>query len=231
MPHKLHYRLKWVKTKNIEIERISAHLVFRGAYHGVTMEIDRLFSMVSCDPWARTGALWKKFAKDTVMDESADFLPLDEQKYFEDLMHRVQSGSEEAAWEVFDRYGGHIRRAVRRALSPALRSKFDSIDFVQCVWLSFFRVRDKADHFKGPQHLVKFLAGMARNKVRMEVRRRLSSEQYDVGREVPFNDSPNKNGRSIRRIAGGPGECGHRPGTMGATAARPAAALSADHRA
>ena len=54
---------------------------------------------------------------------------------------------------------------MRRVLSPELRSKFDSLDFVQWVWLSFFRVRDKADRFERPEHLVKFLAGMARNKV------------------------------------------------------------------
>ena len=79
-------------------------------------------------------------------------------------MRRVREGSEDAAWEVFVRYGGYIRRAVRRVLNPKLRSKFDSLDFVQWVWLSFFRMRDKADRFETPQQLVKFLAGMAQQQ-------------------------------------------------------------------
>jgi len=127
-------------------------------------------------------------AKNTVMDGPDDFLPIDDPRSFQDLMRRVREGSEDAAWEVFERHGGYILRAVRRVLNPKLRSKFDSIDFTQRVWLSFYRVRDKVDHFETPQQLAEFLAGMARNKVHMEVRRRLLTPTYNVGREVRFDD-------------------------------------------
>ncbi len=136
-------------------------------------------------------------SKDTLVDESGDLLPIDDQSSFRELMRRVQGGSEDAAWEVFDRYGGFIRRAVRRILKPQLRSKFDSIDFVQCVWLSFFRVRERADRFERPQHLIKFLAGMARNKVQLEARKRMTTEKHDIGREVPFGDSLGEDGPRI----------------------------------
>jgi RNA polymerase sigma-70 factor (ECF subfamily) len=109
-------------------------------------------------------------------------------------MRRVREGSEDAAWEVFKRYGGYIRRAVRRILKPQLRSKFDSVDFVQCVWLSFFRMRESAERFDRPQQLVRFLAGMAHYKVHMELRGRLSTEKHDVGREVPIDDLPDEDG-------------------------------------
>ena len=87
------------------------------------------------------------------MDETGELLPADDPTNFHDLMRRVRDGSEDAAWEFNRRYGGYIRRAVRRVLNPKLRSKFDSIDFVQLVWLSFFRMRDNADRFEKPQHL------------------------------------------------------------------------------
>ncbi len=56
------------------------------------------------------------------------------------LMRRVGEGSEDAAWELVTRYGEDIRRAVRRVLNVKLRPKFNSLDFVQLVWKSFFRV-------------------------------------------------------------------------------------------
>jgi len=133
------------------------------------------------------------------LDELAD-----NQDGFRDLMRRVREGSEDAAWELNRRYGGYIRRAVRRVLNPKLRSKFDSIDFVQLVWQSFFRMRDNADRFEKPQHLVKFLAGMACNKVHMEVRRRLSTEKYDVGREVSLGRSPGRDGPELPARQAGP---------------------------
>ena len=104
------------------------------------------------------------------------------------LMRRVREGSEEAAWELVDQYGESIRRAVRRALNKELRSKFDSLDFVQLVWSSFFRARDGLNRFDRPEQLAAFLLQMARNKVGMEVRRRLSTKKYNVSRERSFDE-------------------------------------------
>jgi RNA polymerase sigma factor (sigma-70 family) len=102
---------------------------------------------------------------------------------FQSLVHRVREGSEDAAWELVNQYGDSIRRAVRRALNERLRSKFDSLDFVQVVWNSLFRARDKLDRFDRPEELAAYLVTMARNKVGMEVRRRLMTEKYNVGHE------------------------------------------------
>lgn len=102
---------------------------------------------------------------------------------FRRLLERVSEGSDEAAWELVERYGEAIRRAVRRTLDRRLRPKFDSLDFVQLVWSSFFRVRDRAQQFHRPEELVAFLLKMARNKVGMEARRRLKTEKFDVTRE------------------------------------------------
>ncbi len=122
------------------------------------------------------------------MDEPADSAPMDDQEHFHCLLRRVREGSEDAAWELVRCYEGYIRRAVRRVLNSNLRPKFDSLDFVQSVWKSFFRMRDEAERFEEPQHLVAFLAGMADIKVRRKVDRYLSKEKCDVRREVPLPD-------------------------------------------
>ena len=99
-------------------------------------------------------------------------------------MNQIRGGSEEAAWELVERYGDQIQRAVRRSLNQRLRSKYDSVDFVQLVWSSFFRTKGQVDRFDRPEELAAFLITMARNKVGMEVRRRLSTKKYNVMRET-----------------------------------------------
>lgn len=106
---------------------------------------------------------------------------------FRNLMRRVGEGSDDAAWELVNRYGEEIRRAVRRMLNVKLRPKFDSLDFVQLVWKSFFGARNKFDQFGRPEELAAYLVTMARNKVGMEVRRRLMTQKYNVRHEQPFD--------------------------------------------
>lgn len=106
---------------------------------------------------------------------------------FRNLMRRVGEGSDDAAWELVNRYGEDIRRAVRRVLNVRLRPKFDSLDFVQLVWKSFFGAPDKLDRFDRPEELAAYLVTMARNKVGMEVRRRLMTDKYNVRHEQPLD--------------------------------------------
>jgi hypothetical protein len=56
----------------------------------------------------------------------------DSQQDFQSLMRCVQEGSEDAARQVFERYGPHIIGVIRR-LSLEMRSLFDSPDFTQDV--------------------------------------------------------------------------------------------------
>jgi len=102
---------------------------------------------------------------------------------FRALVNALRSGSEEAGWQLVERYGDRIRRAVRRALDPRLRPKFDSMDFVQLAWLSFFRRPEYLDRFDNPGQLAQFLVQMAMNKLREEARRRLRLQKYGVRRE------------------------------------------------
>lgn len=88
------------------------------------------------------------------------------------LLVRIQQGEEEAARELLRTYESEVRLVVRRQLPRLLRSRFDSIDFLQSVWGSFFRrVRSGPSEFEEPRHLVAFLARAAKNKVIDEYRR------------------------------------------------------------
>jgi RNA polymerase sigma factor (sigma-70 family) len=108
---------------------------------------------------------------------------------FRELVRQASEGSDEAAWRLVEQYGEALHRAVRRSLSKQLRSKFDSLDFVQLVWGSLFRVRGNLTRFNRPEELAAYLLTMARNKVGLEIRRRLMTEKYDVRRERGLDPS------------------------------------------
>jgi RNA polymerase sigma factor (sigma-70 family) len=104
--------------------------------------------------------------------------PSDQQ--FRALILQLGQGSDDAAWELVNNYSEPIRRAVRRVLSARLQSLFDSLDFVQLVWVSLFRYRDKFAEFQSPQELAAFLAKVAKNKVRDEARRQMVGNKDDL---------------------------------------------------
>ncbi|HWE38064.1 MAG TPA: sigma-70 family RNA polymerase sigma factor, partial [Isosphaeraceae bacterium] len=54
------------------------------------------------------------------------------------FIERIRAGDEEAARELLQRYEGKVRLVVRRQLPKLLRSRFDSLDFLQSVWGNFF---------------------------------------------------------------------------------------------
>ena len=56
-----------------------------------------------------------------------------------DFLKRIQAGDEGAARELLGRFEAEVRLVVRRQLPRLLRSRFDSLDFLQSVWGSFFR--------------------------------------------------------------------------------------------
>jgi RNA polymerase sigma-70 factor (ECF subfamily) len=102
------------------------------------------------------------------------------------FLTRIQAGDEDAARELLTRYESEVRLVVRRQLPRLLRSRFDSLDFLQSVWGSFFRrVRTGPADFEDSRHLVAFLARAAKNKVIDEYRRAASRKQ-DMHREEPI---------------------------------------------
>jgi RNA polymerase sigma-70 factor (ECF subfamily) len=103
-----------------------------------------------------------------------------------DFLRRIQAGDEAAARELLRRFEAEVRLVVRRQLPRLLRSRFDSLDFLQSVWGSFFRrMRTAPTEFEDSRHLVAFLARAAKNKVIDEYRRAASRKQ-DMHREEPL---------------------------------------------
>ena len=103
-----------------------------------------------------------------------------------ELIARIQSGDEEAARELLTRYEAKVRMVVRRQLPRLLRSRFDSLDFLQSVWGSFFhRIRTGPSDLEEERNLIAFLAWAARNKV-IDEYRRAATQKQDINREAPL---------------------------------------------
>ena len=103
-----------------------------------------------------------------------------------DFLKRIQAGDEGAARELLQRFEAEVRLVVRRQLPRLLRSRFDSLDFLQSVWGSFFRrMRTSPTEFEDSRHLVAFLARAAKNKV-IDEYRRSASRKHDMHREEPL---------------------------------------------
>jgi RNA polymerase sigma factor (sigma-70 family) len=111
-----------------------------------------------------------------------------EAQNFRKLIQAVREGSPEAFQQVIDQYGRHVYRAVRRRLDRRMRSKFDSDDFAQAVWVSLFDKRQQLDSFARPAELINFLAHVASNKVVDECRRRFRLQQHNVNCERQMDD-------------------------------------------
>lgn len=121
------------------------------------------------------------------------------------LLERVQQGSNDAAWQLVNEYGHHVRRAVRRRLPDILRPKFDSLDFVQLTWLSFFRATDRFVCVNEPARFVRLLAEIATHKVLDEVRKR-GLGRYNVRKECGDVDPVELEAKCVSRAVDTPSQ-------------------------
>jgi RNA polymerase sigma-70 factor (ECF subfamily) len=104
-----------------------------------------------------------------------------------DRMARARAGDEAAVRELLIQFEDEVRMVVRARLPGSLRTKFDSMDFVQSVWTDVFtRGGLDPERFDNARHLFGYLAGVAKNKVLEEHRRRTQTRKYDLGREEPL---------------------------------------------
>jgi RNA polymerase sigma-70 factor (ECF subfamily) len=103
------------------------------------------------------------------------------------LVERVKAGDAEAISDFVRRFEGEVRAMVRGRLPQVLRSQFDSMDFVQAIWESVL-IKDGQDlnQFTNEQHVRAYLAGVARNKVYEEHRKRTRTKRYNLKREEPL---------------------------------------------
>ena len=120
---------------------------------------------------------------------------------FEELIRRVRAWDQEAAAELVRRYEPAIRRAVRVRLANArLGNLLDSMDICQSVLRSFFvRAASSQYDLETPEHVLKLLTAMARNKLTTQARkqhtlrrdnRRATALGDEGSRLVSSGDSP-----------------------------------------
>jgi RNA polymerase sigma-70 factor (ECF subfamily) len=99
----------------------------------------------------------------------------------EELLEKLCNGDDAAAEEVFRAYEPYLRKVVRRQLTPALRTRFDSIDVVQSMWADLLTgFRESGWKFQSADQLRVFLVRATRNRFIDRVRttrRGLASEQ------------------------------------------------------
>jgi RNA polymerase sigma factor (sigma-70 family) len=101
---------------------------------------------------------------------------------FNELLRRARAGDNGAIRDFLSQFEQEVRTMVRSRLPRKLRNQFDSTDFVQAVWQSFFVEADSRE-FDNVEHLRGFLFGMVRNKVSEQHRRLTKTEKYDLAKE------------------------------------------------
>jgi RNA polymerase sigma factor (sigma-70 family) len=118
--------------------------------------------------------------RESIEVRGGEVMPNDDE--FNDLLRRARAGDNGAIRDFLSQFEQEVRTMVRSRLPKKLRTQFDSTDFVQSVWQSFFVDSDSRD-FDNIEHLRGFLFGVVRNKVSEQHRRLTKTEKYDLGRE------------------------------------------------
>jgi RNA polymerase sigma-70 factor (ECF subfamily) len=101
------------------------------------------------------------------------------------LLERLREGDDAAAERVFLTFEPYLRMVVRRRLPSRLRTKLDSLDVIQSVWVHALRgFRQAGWRFADAAHLRAFLVRLTRNRVIDRWRRHKAA----VTRERPLSE-------------------------------------------
>ncbi len=131
-----------------------------------------------------SGAAMRRDDDDGSVSSKTSGARMDNQE-FNALLARARAGDDDATATLLQAFEADVRLMVRHQLPRLLRSQFDSMDFVQAVWQSVFAGGGSNAEFDGSGHFRGYLAGVARNKVFEEYRRR-TTKKFDLGREEPL---------------------------------------------
>lgn len=105
------------------------------------------------------------------------------------LLVKLAHGEDSAAERVFRDYEPLLRAMVRKRLNPSLRSKFDSMDVVQSVWVDLLEnYRSEGWQFTDREHLRAFLARVTYNHFFTHCRR--NGPALDHEQPMPAVESP-----------------------------------------
>ena len=120
---------------------------------------------------------------------------------FDDLRVRLQSGEDEAASEVFQRFATPLIAKARSRLNPAIRKKIDPEDVVQSVYRTFFRRLGEGQfELENWESLWGLLLTITVRKCGRNVRH-FHTDQRDVTREQPVGAEDSQSPMNWEAIA------------------------------
>lgn len=113
------------------------------------------------------------------------------------LLVRLNSGDWSAAEIVFRRFEPYLRMIVRRQISGAMQSKFNSSDIVQSVWADLLQgFRNGRWRFEDVGHLQAFLVKATQNRFLDRVRQQRTPLEHERAltatdeSQIPHNRAP-----------------------------------------
>jgi RNA polymerase sigma-70 factor (ECF subfamily) len=99
----------------------------------------------------------------------------------DELLEQLVQGNGEALGELFAAYESYLRAIVRGQLSEHLRSKFDSVDVVQSVWVQLLRrMGQEGCRVNDRDHLRALLVTIARRRLISRARRYRGRDDAEV---------------------------------------------------
>jgi RNA polymerase sigma factor (sigma-70 family) len=106
------------------------------------------------------------------------------------LLERLWKGHGEVLGELFAVYESYLRAIVRSQLSSQLRSKFDSVDVVQSVWVQLLqRLEQDGCQVNDKNHLRALLVTIARRRLVSRARQCRWLSEADLAQEEEWEAS------------------------------------------
>lgn len=105
---------------------------------------------------------------------------------FLNVVAAAQAGDVTAVAWLIEEHGDDLLKVVRRRMPRRLRTMFDSQDFVQAFWATFFAHGITGAKFDSPSDLRAYLCTVAANRVTDQIRRRLVRPTKNLNRERPL---------------------------------------------
>jgi RNA polymerase sigma-70 factor (ECF subfamily) len=116
------------------------------------------------------------------------------------LVSLAKNGDESALQQLCDAYAERVRRIVRLRMGDELRSKLQSMDLVQDVFVSVLRgLKDFTYEDEGD--FVRWLATITENRIRDSLEK-LHAGKRDIRREVPLDVSGQSSKDTFARTIG-----------------------------
>ncbi len=107
---------------------------------------------------------------------------------FARLLDALRSGDSRALTIVIHQYSEWLRSAIRRAIHPRVRQRYDSVDFVQSTWASLILRRRRLPNIADADELARYLMRIAYHKVFDATRETLRTKKRDMRRECGLTD-------------------------------------------